>query len=418
MKHGGSDDLLLWPAGGGPAINLTATWDLEPNAPRAGAAVEQVTQGERRINSLTFDQAMTKIAYTAGTYASPSEVWVANIDGTSERQLTNLFAGIRESIGITKTERLTWKSMDGTVRSIPSALPPLFIQGEMDQRPLEQRASHAQRAEVVRRALPTTSNCRRVAAIGEAVPRQRSRNHSCQNDMSRSRMRAWRATSETQTGVMRRRCRSAPARAARFAGRGKTMRVRITKRLGFCRSGCGKRPPRAAADKLSQWQKAHLSLPLAFEAALGEQEKIVNRLAERRARPHLEDSWHRLTSSDSVEGVFGHCRDVVRDDDSPLARSSFQNHGVVGAGKTGVLDANNIDRRILAKQASHDVAVEVLVRCKPQHRRTVSIRAWLADVLGCQKQGIVARLRREQSWLVRGGFPGKPQPLAYAEDST
>ncbi len=141
LNHGGSDDLLLWPSGGGPATNLTATWDLEPNAPRwapdgrhiyftaekggtihlfrvaprAGAAVEQVTQGERRINSLTFDKAMTKIAYTVGTYASPSEVWVANIDGTSERQLTNLFADIRESIGITKTERLTWKSMDGTV---------------------------------------------------------------------------------------------------------------------------------------------------------------------------------------------------------------------------------------------------------------------------------------------------------------
>ncbi len=148
LNHGGSDDLLLWPfdsaqgkpAAGGAAINLTATWDLEPNAPRwspdgrhvyftaekggtthlfrvaprAGAPIEQVTQGDRRINSLTFDKAMTKIAYTVGTYDSPSEVWTASIDGTSERQLTNMSADIRDSIGITKTERLSWKSTDGT----------------------------------------------------------------------------------------------------------------------------------------------------------------------------------------------------------------------------------------------------------------------------------------------------------------
>jgi len=140
LNHGGSDDLILWPASGGSAINLTETWDLEPNAPRwspdgryvyftaerggtvhlfrvaprAGAPVEQVTRGERRLNSLTLDKAMAKIAYTVGTYDSPSEVWTANIDGTAERQLTNVFADIRAGIGVTKTERLNWKSTDGT----------------------------------------------------------------------------------------------------------------------------------------------------------------------------------------------------------------------------------------------------------------------------------------------------------------
>jgi len=140
LGHGGSDDLLLWPAGGGAPINLTEKWDLEPNAARwspdsrfvyftaekggtvhlfrvapvAGAAIEQVTQGERRINSVTFDKAMTQIAYTVGTYESPAEVWTANIDGTGERQLTKAFADIRSEIGITRTTRLKWKSTDGT----------------------------------------------------------------------------------------------------------------------------------------------------------------------------------------------------------------------------------------------------------------------------------------------------------------
>jgi len=140
LNHGGSDDLILKSTAGGADINLTASWDLEPNAPRwspdgryvyftaekggtthlfrvasrADATVEQVTQGERRLNTITFDKAMTRIAYTVGTYDSPSELWTAGIDGKGERQLTNVSADIRAEIGITKTERLTWKSNDGT----------------------------------------------------------------------------------------------------------------------------------------------------------------------------------------------------------------------------------------------------------------------------------------------------------------
>jgi dipeptidyl aminopeptidase/acylaminoacyl peptidase len=143
LSHGGSDDLIVWPTGLGAAgtpINLTSSWDLEPNAPRwspdskfvyftaekggtvhlfrvaarAGAPVEQVTKGERRLSSITFDKAMTRIAYTVGTYESPSDVWTANVDGTGEKRLTDLFADIRAEIGITRTERITWKSNDGT----------------------------------------------------------------------------------------------------------------------------------------------------------------------------------------------------------------------------------------------------------------------------------------------------------------
>jgi dipeptidyl aminopeptidase/acylaminoacyl peptidase len=157
LNHGGSDDLLLWPidsstgasaaglaqgrpADGGAAINLTEKWDLEPNAPRwsadskhvyfvaekggtthvfrvaarAGAPVEQVTTGDRRLGSVTFDKAMTRMAYSVGTYDSPSDLWTANIDGSGEKRLTDLFADIRAEIGITKTERITWKSHDGT----------------------------------------------------------------------------------------------------------------------------------------------------------------------------------------------------------------------------------------------------------------------------------------------------------------
>jgi dipeptidyl aminopeptidase/acylaminoacyl peptidase len=140
LSHGGSDDLLLWPVSGGAAINLTEKWDLEPNGPRwsadgrhvyftaqkggtvhvfrvaarAGAAVEQVTTGERRLGAVTFDRGVTRIAYTVGTYDSPSDVWSARIDGSDEKRLTDVHADIRAEIGITRTERINWKSADGT----------------------------------------------------------------------------------------------------------------------------------------------------------------------------------------------------------------------------------------------------------------------------------------------------------------
>ncbi len=148
LSHGGSDDLILWPVGvgalpkaAGAAINLTDKWDLEPNgarwsadnrhvyftaekggtthvfrvAARAGAPVEQVTTGDRRVGNVTFDKAMTRIAYTVGTYDTPSDVWTARIDGSGERRLSDVHADIRSEIGITKTERISWKSADGTV---------------------------------------------------------------------------------------------------------------------------------------------------------------------------------------------------------------------------------------------------------------------------------------------------------------
>ena len=141
LSHGGSDDLILWPTAGGTPVNLTEEWDLEPNAPRwsadgrhvyftaekggtthvfrvaarAGADVEQVTTGDRRLGSVTFDRAMTRIAYTVGTYDSPADVWTSRIDGTDERRLTDLHGDLKSEIGITRTERLSWKSADGTV---------------------------------------------------------------------------------------------------------------------------------------------------------------------------------------------------------------------------------------------------------------------------------------------------------------
>lgn len=138
-NQGGPSDLYMRPLGAGNPINLTAKWDLEPGATRwspdgrfiyfsAGIGgeshlfrvsvpagnVEQVTKGERRLNGLSFDSRLTRIAYTVGMHEAPADVYVANIDGSNERRLTYLHKEVTSEIAFSRAERLRWSSKDGT----------------------------------------------------------------------------------------------------------------------------------------------------------------------------------------------------------------------------------------------------------------------------------------------------------------
>ena len=139
LDHGGPVDLVIIPASGGKEINLTADWDYLPTNPRwnpdgkyvyfmggiggtthlfrvspNGGAVEQVTKGERRLGDLTFDKNFTKISYTVGLNERPSEVYVANIDGSNERQVSHVHDAFLAEVAPSRSERLQYKSGDGT----------------------------------------------------------------------------------------------------------------------------------------------------------------------------------------------------------------------------------------------------------------------------------------------------------------
>jgi dipeptidyl aminopeptidase/acylaminoacyl peptidase len=144
LNHGGSRDLYVRSAAGGDPVNLTANWDLDPGDSRWSpdsrylyftaetggeshlfrvaaptgtgpvSKVEQVTKGERRVNGLSYDRAFTKMAFTVGAHDSPAEVYVANIDGSGERKLTDIQQPTLEDIAFSKTDRLRWPSNDGT----------------------------------------------------------------------------------------------------------------------------------------------------------------------------------------------------------------------------------------------------------------------------------------------------------------
>ncbi|MBM4193811.1 MAG: S9 family peptidase [Gemmatimonadetes bacterium] len=139
LNHGGATDLIVIPAAGGAERNLTEAWDYLPSAVRwspdskgiyfsggvggtvhlfrvspTDGAVEAVTKGERRLADLGFDRAMTRMVYTVHTHDGPPEVWSARIDGTNERQLTRVHDAFMRDIQVPRTDRLKFKSADGT----------------------------------------------------------------------------------------------------------------------------------------------------------------------------------------------------------------------------------------------------------------------------------------------------------------
>jgi dipeptidyl aminopeptidase/acylaminoacyl peptidase len=139
LGHGGPTDLVVIPASGGRETNLTADWDYLPTNPRwspdgkyvyftggvggtthlfrvspNGGAVERVTSGERRLSELSFDKRFTKIAYLVGVNDRPSEIFVANIDGTNERQLSHVHDSFLKDVALSPSERLRFKSADVT----------------------------------------------------------------------------------------------------------------------------------------------------------------------------------------------------------------------------------------------------------------------------------------------------------------
>jgi len=139
LDHGGPRDLYLRPADGGEPVNLTADWDLDAGSPMwspdseyvyftaatrgenhlfrvaaSGGPVEQVTTGERRIQGLDIDRSFRRMAYTVGTFESPSDIWTSDIDGRNERRLTDVHREFLAEVATSPSEKITWESYDGT----------------------------------------------------------------------------------------------------------------------------------------------------------------------------------------------------------------------------------------------------------------------------------------------------------------
>ena len=138
--YGAPVDLVKMRADGTGFVQiLTAAWDLLPSqarfspdgahvyfsggiggnthlfrVPAAGAQVEQVTDGDRRLSGFSFSSAFDRVAYRMTASARPSEMYVAELGAATDRKLTGFNDAFVEEVRLATAERIRYSSDDGT----------------------------------------------------------------------------------------------------------------------------------------------------------------------------------------------------------------------------------------------------------------------------------------------------------------
>jgi dipeptidyl aminopeptidase/acylaminoacyl peptidase len=87
----------------------TGVFRIDP----ATKKLTQLLSGRRRINGTSTDAKGTKIAYVATDLTRPTELFVANADGTGERKLTSFNDKLVSEIAFSDAERFTYRADDG-----------------------------------------------------------------------------------------------------------------------------------------------------------------------------------------------------------------------------------------------------------------------------------------------------------------
>ncbi|MEZ4379047.1 MAG: S9 family peptidase [Gemmatimonadales bacterium] len=80
--------------------------------PRTGA-LDELLGGRRRITGTAYDTAFSRVAFVATAIDAPTELFIANIDGTGERQLTSFNADLNREVAWSDAERFTYQSVGG-----------------------------------------------------------------------------------------------------------------------------------------------------------------------------------------------------------------------------------------------------------------------------------------------------------------
>ncbi len=137
-ERGAQTDLLvteLGPDGSfrGTPLNLTSQWDLRPGrpvwspdgahllfsariggnahlfrVPSQGGPMEQVTTGARRLSSFSFSDDGQVMAFTSTDAVTPTELYVASGDGSTEQKATGFNDAWLQEVELVAPERLTF----------------------------------------------------------------------------------------------------------------------------------------------------------------------------------------------------------------------------------------------------------------------------------------------------------------------
>jgi dipeptidyl aminopeptidase/acylaminoacyl peptidase len=98
-------DLLMTAAIGG----RTALIRVDPD----DGEMDEVLGGRRRINGTSYDANFSKVAFVATEIDRPTEVYIANIDGSGERKLTGFNDELNAEVVWSDAERFTYESVGG-----------------------------------------------------------------------------------------------------------------------------------------------------------------------------------------------------------------------------------------------------------------------------------------------------------------
>jgi dipeptidyl aminopeptidase/acylaminoacyl peptidase len=75
--------------------------------------MDEVVSGRRRISGFSYDTDYRRVAFVATSVHEPTELFVADIDGTNERKLTGFNDALNAEIAWPRAERFTYESVDG-----------------------------------------------------------------------------------------------------------------------------------------------------------------------------------------------------------------------------------------------------------------------------------------------------------------
>ena len=105
---------IEWLADGNVAMTTSvggssALFRIDP----ATKKMTQVLGGRRRINGASFDPAGKKVAFVSTDLTHPTELFIANTDGSNERKLTSFNAKIDNEVAWSDADRFTYPSVGG-----------------------------------------------------------------------------------------------------------------------------------------------------------------------------------------------------------------------------------------------------------------------------------------------------------------
>jgi len=128
--------LYLVDAAGGTPRNIIGDWQFEPGnidwlpsgalmfladiggrtailqADLTGkSAPKEILNGRRQVRGASYDQAGKMVAFVATSMTKPTELFVANLDGSGERQLTSFNNEVNKDVVWSDAERFTYKSV-------------------------------------------------------------------------------------------------------------------------------------------------------------------------------------------------------------------------------------------------------------------------------------------------------------------